>query len=628
MNFRGDLNGLRAIAVMAVLLFHFGVPGFSGGFTGVDVFFVLSGFLMTALIFGGMDAGRFSLRRFYLARAKRIVPALLVLCLTLLVFAWFFLTPNDYASLGKHVAASASFLSNFTYRSEINYFDASAHEKWLLHTWSLSVEWQFYLFYPLCLLGLRACCDLRRVRQIVPLLATSFLALAMVSGWQKPEASFYLLPARAWEMLAGGVVFLYPVPGRWRIRPWLEILGLCLLLLSIVFLTRGEVWPDWRTLLPVSGTMLVLLANRQDSPWTGNVFFQWVGKISYSAYLWHWPLVVAANYLGLTHDPRWIVFGIVASLGLAEVSYRWIETPFRHYSWPTGRALASLGAASAAVVLLGWGVLVSGGARYEFRPMGSGPRIDFLNAYQAMHQGLAASYRYECDFYDTASNVARTDIDAACYQGMGGGVLLWGDSHAQALSWGLRQQLPRHAEFYQVATSGCKPALTEEDSALACRNSNRFAMALIAQKKPSLVLIAQREGHEHRDWRALSEKLRALGAGQVVLVGPVPQWHPSLPEVIARRHWGHSLEGRVRDSSLDAAALKTDAYLAAALPGAVGFDYVSLIGALCDDDGCLVKPPGKEQLLLVDYGHLSNAGSEFVAREIIAKQVMKYLTAH
>ena len=151
MQFREDINGLRAIAVIAVVLFHFNSSWMPGGFAGVDVFFVISGFLMTGIIFKGLEQQKFSILRFYVARANRIIPALAILCIILLILGWFYLTPQDYKALGKHAASSVTFVSNVTYWLESGYFDALASEKWLLHTWSLSVEWQFYLIYPLVL---------------------------------------------------------------------------------------------------------------------------------------------------------------------------------------------------------------------------------------------------------------------------------------------------------------------------------------------------------------------------------------------------------------------------------------------------------------------------------------------
>lgn len=153
LHFRKDINGLRAIAVLAVVLYHFGVPGFNGGFVGVDVFFVISGFLMTSIILSRTYSGTFSLISFYLDRGRRIIPALSVLCIALALFGWFYLIPTDYNTLAAHIQSSALFYSNIEYFHNVNYFDALAKEKWLLHTWSLSVEWQFYLVYPVIILA-------------------------------------------------------------------------------------------------------------------------------------------------------------------------------------------------------------------------------------------------------------------------------------------------------------------------------------------------------------------------------------------------------------------------------------------------------------------------------------------
>lgn len=208
-NFRRDINGLRAWAVVSVVLYHFGVLGFTGGFVGVDIFFVISGFLMTQIIVRGLQTDNFSILAFYLARAKRIVPALLVLCAVLLVMGWFVLPAPDYKPLGMHVLTSLLFVSNIQYWREAGYFDAASHDKWLLHTWSLSVEWQFYLLFPILLALLwRLYPGPRNTARLLLLLLIASLVLSVWLTLKKPEAAFFLLPTRAWEMLTGGLVAL------------------------------------------------------------------------------------------------------------------------------------------------------------------------------------------------------------------------------------------------------------------------------------------------------------------------------------------------------------------------------------------------------------------------------------
>jgi peptidoglycan/LPS O-acetylase OafA/YrhL len=208
LQFRKDINGLRATAVIAVVLFHFNAPWMPGGFAGVDVFFVISGFLMTGIIFRGIEQENFSILKFYVARANRIIPALAVLCLVLLVFGWFL--PLDYKALAKHVVSSIGFFSNVIYWRESGYFDVASHEKWLLHTWSLSVEWQFYIIYPLVLVAMRKFMSVKAMKATVLLGTVLGFTFCVIATYKWPNPAYYLLPTRAWQMMIGGVAYLYP----------------------------------------------------------------------------------------------------------------------------------------------------------------------------------------------------------------------------------------------------------------------------------------------------------------------------------------------------------------------------------------------------------------------------------
>ncbi|HHP0585882.1 TPA: acyltransferase family protein, partial [Vibrio harveyi] len=199
MNFRSDINGLRAIAVISVVLFHFNPEILPGGFAGVDVFFVISGFLMTSIIFIGLENSNFSIINFYISRVNRIIPALAILCLVIMIFGWFYLTPLDFKTLGKHVSGSIRFISNSMYLKESGYFDVSANNKWLLHTWSLSVEWQFYLIYPVVLTLLYKAFGFKTLRKILIAVTVSLYLYSLYSSYSNPNASYFLLSNRAWE---------------------------------------------------------------------------------------------------------------------------------------------------------------------------------------------------------------------------------------------------------------------------------------------------------------------------------------------------------------------------------------------------------------------------------------------
>ena len=322
MNFRYDINGLRAIAVIAVVLFHFNPAWVPGGFAGVDVFFVISGFLMTGIIFRGLENNNFNLFKFYVARANRIIPALAVLCLTLLIFGWFYLAPLDYKLLGKHTYKSLFFVSNHTYLKEAGYFDSSSYEKWLLHTWSLSVEWQFYILYPIVIIFLKRYLSLENLKRWILTGVVLGFILNVIATIKWPDSAYYLLPTRAWEMMMGGVAFLYPCSLSESRKKAVEFTGLSLILGSYAFVSSDIPWPGHFALLPVLGAYLMIVANQQSSFITNNTFFQYLGKWSYSIYLWHWPVVVIGYYFDIQY---WTLYGLPLSLIFGVISFKLIE---------------------------------------------------------------------------------------------------------------------------------------------------------------------------------------------------------------------------------------------------------------------------------------------------------------
>lgn len=323
MQFRKDINGLRAIAVIAVVLFHFNASWMPGGFAGVDVFFVISGFLMTGIIFRGIEQENFSILKFYVARANRIIPALAVLCLVLLIFGWFYLAPLDYRALGKHAASSMGFLSNIIYLRESGYFDAASHEKWLLHTWSLSAEWQFYIIYPVVLVAMQKFMSVKAMKATILIGAVLGFIFCVIVTYIKPNPAYYLLPARAWEMMIGGVAYLFPFAVQDKRKRLLEWFGAALIIGSYFLISKDSPWPGYLALFPVLGSFLIIQAQRNDSFLTSNIVSQKIGAWSYSIYLWHWPLVVAIYYFSL--NETYIYLGITLSLLLGFLSNNYIE---------------------------------------------------------------------------------------------------------------------------------------------------------------------------------------------------------------------------------------------------------------------------------------------------------------
>ncbi|NMZ35355.1 acyltransferase family protein [Pseudomonas proteolytica] len=316
---REDINGLRALAVISVLIFHFSHGALPGGYAGVDVFFVISGFLMTSIIIRGTEDSSFKLWAFYLSRAARIIPAVAVVVALVLIAGYVFIEPLSYAIIGKHAASSLLFFSNYIYSAESGYFDLDAYDKFLLHTWSLSVEWQFYLIYPVIILALRRFLSLGAIKVAMVALTLASFALSVWVTKSDASSAYFMLHSRAWEMLAGGLVFLFPLEASERIRRSLEISGVVLIGLALFWLDDSTPWPGYMAALPVIGTCLVILANSQKTVFSGAVI-QKLGLWSYSIYLLHWPIIVFFKKLGLNVSfPLYLAVVIAASFGLYHI---------------------------------------------------------------------------------------------------------------------------------------------------------------------------------------------------------------------------------------------------------------------------------------------------------------------
>ncbi|MGY4534462.1 peptidoglycan/LPS O-acetylase OafA/YrhL [Pseudomonas sp. TE3786] len=435
--FRTDINGLRAWAVVSVVLYHFGVGGFYGGFVGVDIFFVISGFLMTGIIVSSLEKQQttqkaFSIFDFYLSRARRIIPALAVLCAVLLALGWKFLPATEYLMLGRHVTSSLSFVSNMIFWREDGYFDAASHDKLLLHTWSLSVEWQFYLLLPLVLLAVWKIRPGRPAQYVVTSLGLVLsLGLCLSLTPIKTSASFYLLPTRAWEMFAGGLMYL--VAGQFALSAVRQRLaegaGFALVIASVVLFDAYSMWPGWRAMVPVTGTMLILLAARQDSLWTSTRVTQWLGDCSYSLYLWHWPLVVCLGYLQLQDSPAAIAAGLALTLVLGGLSYEFIEKPTRNVLTGMRKPITSLTLATSLVLVIAPSVTI---LREHGIPGRLSGQIDAIFA-EADNQNPRKD---EC----LTNGFAK--VPECTYGGKDLGVIVLGDSHAAAVVRAVERSLP------------------------------------------------------------------------------------------------------------------------------------------------------------------------------------------
>lgn len=458
MSFRYDINGLRALAVFGVVLFHFEPEVLPGGFSGVDVFFVISGFLMTRIIFTGLKSDSFNLLDFYIARVNRIVPALCFLCLALVIFGWFFLTPLDYKDFGKHVASSTTFLSNYIYWSESGYFDSSSYNKWLLHTWSLSVEWQFYLLFPIAMLILSKFFSLKYIKYLIFFATVFGFFLGYLVSLYFPNFSYYSLFTRGWEMMLGGIVYLFPISFSEKKSKVIQIIGLFLIISSYFFISSEILWPSYYTLIPTIGTVLVLLSCCQESKVFNNNLFQYIGNISYSLYLWHWPVVLLGINLGLDF---WFLIGIPLSIFLGAVSYTLVEK--RKLSFPS-RTIELYKIFPLQLVVV---VFFVGSTIFLFSGFPKRDNIERLSNYlinEKMYEKLPKEIKVvkqdECKLYygnntEFGSGCAKLERSSKNVK-----AVIVGDSHAGSLAPGVISSLRKFDDegiLLNTRASGCLP---------------------------------------------------------------------------------------------------------------------------------------------------------------------------
>ena len=633
--YRADIDGLRGVAVIAVVLFHAFPAVAPGGFVGVDVFFVISGFLITRIIVDGLRDETFTFAGFYARRIRRIFPALAIVLAATLVAGWFWLYADSFQRLSRHVAAGVLFASNFILWRESGYFDAAGETKPLLHLWSLGIEEQFYLAWPLLLYA--AWRGRLSLAWLTATLAGASFLLNIYQTRTDLVGPFYSPLTRVWELLVGGLlVFIasatWPapvvaglrlVPGRLQSANTRAAIGLTLIVLAVFALDRTSQFPRWLALLPTVGAALVLSAG--PGAWLNRELLSrplmvFAGLISYPLYLWHWPLLSFARIvIGETPPVGIRVSLVLASVALAWLTFVWLETPVR---FGRARKHAVPVLVSGMTVIVVCCVITERTGGWPERSVNRSSRAAFLQYYDRMHrQGITDAYRAECDFMDWRTGENRPALAASCTApGASQTWLLWGDSYAQAMSPGLRAIAPNGTAVAQVATSKCRPSLGDRDAEYAggrCLRANAFALESMAALRPAVVVMAQFGEHLDTDWAAITERLLSLGVGQVVLVGPVPQWLPSLPEVVAAQHW--DLPGSRVAHGLVPERAKIDRELRARVSGIRGLTYVSVIDGLCDVNGCVGVLPGSadRDLLAFDAGHLTPKGSVHLAKQVL-----------
>jgi peptidoglycan/LPS O-acetylase OafA/YrhL len=613
-DFRYEINALRAFAVLAVLAYHFKLPGVSGGFAGVDVFFVISGYLISAQILDAQARGDFSYKRFYVARLRRIFPALLVVGVVCLIWGWFFYLARDYVRLNRHVVGALAFVSNLVFHGEKGYFDPVADTKALLHTWSLSVEAQFYLFLPL-LLALAVRFGQIAQRALIVLATLGFLVWMIYLGAQSPGQGFYLLSCRAGEFLVGAIMALLRHK---RVGSTLSNLGgslaLGVLLASLGLIDSSMAWPSAWTLVPVLATAALLSfgAAPMLRPLLNFWPLQRTGDISYSLYLWHWPIWVFANQMSAMYGRELVKTDIVCmlllSFVLAASSWKFVEQPVRYRRgwWNDRRVAWGAFAALLACFLFGLAVVVTKGVPSR------------LPAYvqRASEAVNIKTPRNECFRLPDGTRVAPGKF---CVFGAAAAtptMMLWGDSHANQYAIAAADAAALMGRSGLIAThGGCAPKPSDQLGLPGpCANFNQEISDYL-QSRPSIqTIILGRwwgSGHDLEVTIALVKHLVSIGR-QVVLVGPLPVPGFDVPE-----RW--SMQQILKGGAIDdmdipvvgqAKAFDARDRLQVELAGLISDGRVALVDPLqrlCDADRCRLVQEGRSNFR--DESHLSHAAS-------------------
>ncbi len=635
--------------MLAVVLFHFKLLKVSGGFIGVDVFFVISGFFMTGIIVDKIATESFSLSDFYLARARRIIPALVGLVTVLLIFGYFCLPSFFYEELGKEIRYALPFLSNVLYWSSSGYFDTASQEKWLLHTWSLSVEWQFYIFFPIYLLiawkyyqkRFQNTCTLQTMFILslgIPLVIS--LAASVFLSSDRAAFSFYLPFTRIWELLAGGLVYL--VQKRSKVSPFVSkclfTVGGVVLVGCCFFFSEKFSWPGGWAAIPVVASMLIIYSQR-DTFITNISIAQWLGDRSYSLYLYHWPFVAVLYYSGYETSFKWIVISIIGSLVFAHLSYLLIENPIRATFRTIKRTRLKLVWISCILI---FGFLGPIAIKSEKINIGDDRLLGAISQVVAIlkeknNRGFGTNKSITID--------EDNNITAPLYGSEDIGAMIIGDSHSSAVVTALGEAAEKYGRgVIYLGRGGCPSidGVEKTDADYNCKERYETVLKQIQSQAPDIpVVMVNRTsfynmgGNETRfldepqgfiskrvfsnkvEWfqkeyqEHLIKTLCDLAKSRVVyIMNPIPEMGVDVPQTVAKRRFrGDTEEVYI----LKKAYFKRHKIVLEAQAKAeqqCGIKILDPLPYLCDEEKCYGSQNGKP--LYFDDDHLSEYGNKLL----------------
>lgn len=604
--FRYDINTLRAIAVLGVLLFHFKVPYADGGFAGVDIFFVISGYLMSRIVLNGMSKNTFSILDFYKRRALRIIPALLVLVAIVAFVTFFIYLPTDYRDLSKNALSSLVFLSNIVY-SKVDYFALSSDNNIFLHTWSLSVEWQFYLILPVVLVLMNRYFrnDRNKFLLLFVFASISSFAYSVYLSNQNPSISFYFLHTRAWEMLLGGIAFLCEDKIKVKFKSTIAIIGYIILISSIVLLREDMRWPGVYTLIPTFATFVIILCNQNSFLILELRLVQFIGRTSYSIYLWHWPLYVFAGYFALYSVEYAQLIFLLVSIALGYASYNLIEK--FNFSNVIRIITPTLGVAAVLVIV---------------------NKLDFNNRLfekDALHvSNYKENHKVEVGKLMTRECAVNFDMgekpdfgSKMCFGLVDGmkNVILMGDSHSAHVSQSFRERLLSDStNLIQASFVGCMPIL-DKNGNQGCSEAIDYMYADFIPKnkdKIDAVIISANWINAKRKKQLVSDIIRTIKYVEsfnipVIILGQSETYITSYASIAARE-----IEYR---TSLDKKFIDQESYkVNQTLKKSLGSYYIDIFEVNTDK-------LNKDNIpYMYDHNHYTKYGADFVTNHIFKSQ--------
>jgi peptidoglycan/LPS O-acetylase OafA/YrhL len=632
LKYRADIDGLRAVAVLSVLAFHIRLHGIQGGFVGVDVFFVISGYLISSIVFTEIAESRYSIVSFYERRIRRIFPALFALLGVFSVFAVIYLLPNELVAYNKSMLAATLSASNFYFWRHSSYFDSPTSYP-LLHTWSLAVEEQFYILFPLFLLLVRKVFPTRLRLSVIVLFVASLIASAVVV-LQNPTTAFYMPYTRAWELLLGTLISLGMFPSlkqAWQ-RNLATLAGMGLIAYSVIFFTEQTLFPGLSALAPCVGSALIIGAGESGSSVVGKIL-SWrpvvfVGLISYSLYLWHWPVIVlqqmgvlvsasaipSARIAGMLAGHRLdMIVEVVLSMVLGILSWRFVERPFR--SGPlrlSGRPLFAL--AGVVIALLvgfsSWTVFAKGFAS-RFPADALEVASVHHDSEEIVRTGCFITSEYHFDKYNYDLCLRQDD------SGKKPNYLLVGDSHSAMLWSALASGLP-NANVMQASTFNCPPLL-ESESHPDCVKMTAFIFEKYLPSHPVQGLFMAGRWTD----KELPELTKTIAWAKernipVTVFGPIPEYDGPLPRLLAYSLAWNKPDFASKHRLPANAAL--DAQMQRMANDVWHVRYISLYQEICGVNGCAEYADASRKIpMMDDDNHLNQFGANQVIRRLVAE---------